>query len=77
VYECIGYTGQGEKVGKKGRKLVFKSLGDMWKWHSENPCRAILNKQKMSFFKNREQEDKTGPVWALVPVGGGGYKESV
>jgi hypothetical protein len=49
----------------------------MWKWHSENPCRAILNKQKMSFFKNREQEDKTGPVWALVPVGGGGYKESV
>jgi hypothetical protein len=24
----------------------------------------------MSFFKNREQEGKTGPVWVFVPVGG-------
>jgi hypothetical protein len=24
----------------------------------------------MSFFKNREQEGKTGPVWGLEPVGG-------
>jgi hypothetical protein len=24
------------------------------KCHKESPCRAILNKQKMSFFKNRE-----------------------
>jgi hypothetical protein len=23
----------------------------------------------MSFYKNREQEGKTGPVWGLVPVG--------
>jgi hypothetical protein len=23
----------------------------------------------MSFFQNREQEGKTGPVWALVPMG--------
>jgi hypothetical protein len=28
---------------------------------------------KMSFFKNKEQEGKTGPVWGLVPVGGGGH----
>jgi hypothetical protein len=27
----------------------------------ETPCRAILNKQKYLFFKNREQEGKTGP----------------
>jgi hypothetical protein len=31
----------------------------------------------MSLFKNREQEGKTGPVWWLAPVGGGGYKKSV
>jgi hypothetical protein len=24
----------------------------------------------MSFFKNREQESKTDPVWGLAPVGG-------
>jgi hypothetical protein len=24
----------------------------------------------MSFFKNEGQEDKTGPVWGLVPVAG-------
>jgi hypothetical protein len=29
------------------------------------------------FFKNREQEGKTGPVWGLVPVGGGKHKERV
>jgi hypothetical protein len=29
------------------------------------------------FFKNREQEGKTVPVWRLGPVGGGGYKERV
>jgi hypothetical protein len=32
---------------------------------------------KMSFFKNREQEGKTGPVWGLPPMGGGEHKESV
>jgi hypothetical protein len=25
----------------------------------------------MSFFKNREQEGKTGPAWWLAPVGEG------
>jgi hypothetical protein len=30
----------------------------------------------MSFFKNGD-EDKTGPVWGLVPVGEGRYKERV
>jgi hypothetical protein len=43
--------------------------------------RAILKKQKMSFYfflflyKTGEQEGKTGPVWGLVPVGRGEYKE--
>jgi hypothetical protein len=46
-----------------------------WKRYNETPCIDILNKQKCLFFKNREQEGKTGPVWRLVPVGGGGYKE--
>jgi hypothetical protein len=32
---------------------------------------------KISFKKNGEQEGKTGPVWRLAPVGGGGYKERV
>jgi hypothetical protein len=31
-------------------------------------CRAILNKQKYFFSKNREQNGKTAPVWGLVPV---------
>jgi hypothetical protein len=30
-----------------------------------------LSKTKMSFFKNGEQEGKTGPIWGLVPVGVG------
>jgi hypothetical protein len=32
----------------------------------------------MSFFfflQNGEQEDKTGPVWGLVPEGEGGYRK--
>jgi hypothetical protein len=32
---------------------------------------------KMSFFKNRGQEDKTHPVWSLIPMEGEGYKERV
>jgi hypothetical protein len=32
---------------------------------------AILNQQKMSFLKNREQKGKTVPVWGLAPLGGG------
>jgi hypothetical protein len=31
----------------------------------------------MTFFKSREQEGYTYPVWALVLMGGGGYKERV
>jgi hypothetical protein len=31
----------------------------------------------MPFFHNGEQEGKTGPVWGLAPVGGGGCKERV
>jgi hypothetical protein len=34
-------------------------------------------KRKCLFFKNREQEDKTGPAWGLAPVEGGRYKERV
>jgi hypothetical protein len=29
------------------------------------------------FFKNGGQEGKTGLVWGLAPLGGGGYKERV
>jgi hypothetical protein len=29
-----------------------------------------LKQTKMSFFKNRGQEGKTGYVWGLVPLGG-------
>jgi hypothetical protein len=36
----------------------------------ENPCRDFLNKQKCLFSKTG-QEDKTGPIWGLAPVGGG------
>jgi hypothetical protein len=35
---------------------------------NEIPYIAILNKQKCLFFKNGEQEGKTGPVWGLAPV---------
>jgi hypothetical protein len=31
----------------------------------------------MTSFKSGGQEGKTGPVWGLVSVGGGGYKERV
>jgi hypothetical protein len=31
----------------------------------------------MSAFKNEGQEGKTGSVWGLAPVGGGGYQERV
>jgi hypothetical protein len=47
------------------------------KCHNETSCIAILNKQKMSFFKSREQKGKIDPVWQLVPVGRVGYKERV
>jgi hypothetical protein len=32
---------------------------------------------KISFFKNREQEGKTGPAWELAPVVGEGWGERV
>jgi hypothetical protein len=31
--------------------------------HTETPCTAILKEQSLFFFKNGEQEGKTGPVW--------------
>jgi hypothetical protein len=40
-----------------------------WKCHNETPYTAIFN-NKMTFFKNREQEGKAGPFWRLVPVAG-------
>jgi hypothetical protein len=33
--------------------------------------------KKKKVFKNGGQESKTGPIWGLVPVGGGGYKKCV
>jgi hypothetical protein len=40
-----------------------------------NPLYRYLKQTKMSFFfffyKTREQEGRTGPVWGLVPVGVG------
>jgi hypothetical protein len=42
-----------------------------------NSLYSYPKKTKMSFFQKQRKEDKTGPVWGLVPVGGGGYKESV
>jgi hypothetical protein len=37
----------------------------------------MTNKQKSHYFfyKKGEQEDRTGPVWGLVPVGGERKKE--
>jgi hypothetical protein len=32
---------------------------------------ATLYKQKYLFFKNGEQEEKTGPIWGLATVGEG------
>jgi hypothetical protein len=40
-------------------------------YHNETSCIAILNKQKCPFFKNREQEGKTGPVWGVDTSGRG------
>jgi hypothetical protein len=37
-------------------------------------CIDILNKQKCHFSKTG-QEDKTGSMWGLAPMGGGGHKE--
>jgi hypothetical protein len=51
---------------------------DTWKCQEETPCVAILNKNVIFFFyKIREQEGRTGPVWSgrLTPVGGEGCGE--
>jgi hypothetical protein len=47
----------------------------IWRCHKEDPCIAILNKQKFHFFffyKILKQEDGTGVVCGgvLLPVGG-------
>jgi hypothetical protein len=36
-----------------------------------NSLYSYLKQKNVIFFKNGEQENKTGPVWGLVPVGGG------
>jgi hypothetical protein len=36
---------------------------------------TCIDTQKECRFPKTEQEGKTGPVWELGPVGGGGYKE--
>jgi hypothetical protein len=41
-----------------------------------NSLCSYFKQTKMSFFPG-EQEGKTGPVWGLAPVEGGGYKERV
>jgi hypothetical protein len=40
-------------------------------------CRYLKQTKCFFFFSNKGQEGKTGPVWRLAPVGGGGYKERV
>jgi hypothetical protein len=46
-----------------------------WKCHNKTPCIAILNKQKYHlFYKNDEQEGKTGPVWR---AGTSGSREDI
>jgi hypothetical protein len=40
-----------------------------------NSLCSYLKQTKMSFFKSREQEGESGPVWGLAPVGEGGHRE--
>jgi hypothetical protein len=42
-----------------------------------NSLCSYLKQTKMTFFKNREQEGKTGPGWEMAQVGEGRYKERV
>jgi hypothetical protein len=63
------------KYHKKGTSIERRKIEGMnqfklkyihtLKCHNETPCIAILNKQKFHFlfYKNGEQEGKTGPVW--------------
>jgi hypothetical protein len=36
-----------------------------------NSLYSYLKQTEIPFFKNREQEGKTGPVWGLAPMGEG------
>jgi hypothetical protein len=44
---------------------------EMSQWNS---LYSYLKQIKVSFFNNKGQEGKTGLVWSLLPVVGGGYK---
>jgi hypothetical protein len=49
----------------------------MWNDTMNSLC-SYCKQTKMAFFKNREQKDKTGLIWGLIPVAGAGaYKERV
>jgi hypothetical protein len=39
--------------------------------NEEDDMYNYLKQTKISFFKNKGQEGKTGPILGLVPVGGG------
>jgi hypothetical protein len=57
-----GCRGGEERQGERGEM-------DQTIYTHMNKC--INNKKSLFSFKNKEQEGKTGPVWGLVPVGGG------
>jgi hypothetical protein len=42
-----------------------------------NSLYNYLKQTKMSFFKNREEEGKAGPMWGWTQWQEGGYKERV
>jgi hypothetical protein len=48
-----------------------------WRCHSETPCIRDLKQTKNAFFQKWRIKSKIGPVWGLVPVRRGGYKEKV
>jgi hypothetical protein len=45
--------------------------------HGKVTKKLMLKQTKMPFVQKLEQEDKTDPVWRLVPERGKGYKERV
>jgi hypothetical protein len=47
-------------------KFGIKPSTSQWR----NSLNSYIQKKKMTFFKNGEQEGKTGPIWELAPVGG-------
>jgi hypothetical protein len=47
--------------------VAQRKISHLWKCHKETPCIAILNKNKKHhfFYKNKEQEGWTVPVWGV------------